>query len=65
MNVSSQSSSDRSSQMLAAMKPGSVVVDLAAENGGNCVATVPGQLVEHNGVTVIGWCDPRPIFKTV
>jgi len=40
--------------MLAAMKTGSVVVDLAAENGGNCVATVPGQLVEHNGVTVIG-----------
>ena len=36
------------------MKPGSVVVDLAAENGGNCVATVPGQLVEHHGVTVIG-----------
>lgn len=41
-------------QMLAAMKPGSVVVDLAAENGGNCVATVPGKLVHHNGVTVIG-----------
>ena len=40
--------------MLAAMKPGSVVVDLAAENGGNCVATVPGQLVEYHGVTVIG-----------
>lgn len=40
--------------MLAAMKPGSVVVDLAAENGGNCVATVPGQLVHHHGVTVIG-----------
>lgn len=40
--------------MLAAMKPGSVIVDLAAENGGNCVATVPGKLVEHNGVTVIG-----------
>lgn len=40
--------------MLAAMKPGSVVVDLAAENGGNCVATVPGQLVHHLGVTVIG-----------
>ena len=40
--------------MLAAMKRGSIVVDLAAENGGNCVATVPGQLVEHNGVTVIG-----------
>lgn len=43
--------------MLAAMKPGSVVVDLAAENGGNCVATVPGQLIQHNGVTVIGLSD--------
>lgn len=42
------------SQMLKAMKPGSVVVDLAAENGGNCVATVPGELVVHEGVTVIG-----------
>ena len=41
-------------QMLAAMKPGSVVVDLAAENGGNCVATIPGQLVHRHGVTVIG-----------
>lgn len=40
--------------MVAAMKPGSVIVDLAAEAGGNCVATVPGQLVEHKGVTVIG-----------
>jgi len=46
--------------MLAAMKPGSVVVDLAAENGGNCVATVPGQLVEHNGVTVIGLSKLEP-----
>lgn len=40
--------------MLSAMKPGSVVVDLAAEAGGNCVATKPGQLVEHKGVKVIG-----------
>jgi NAD(P) transhydrogenase len=40
--------------MLAALKPGSVIVDLAAENGGNCVATVPGQLIVHNGVTIIG-----------
>jgi hypothetical protein len=40
--------------MLAAMKPGSVVVDLAAEAGGNCVATQPGKLIEHNGVTIIG-----------
>ena len=36
------------------MKPGSVVVDLAAEAGGNCENTVPGQLVHHRGVTVIG-----------
>jgi NAD(P) transhydrogenase len=36
------------------MKPGSVIVDLAAEAGGNCVATSPGQLIEHNGVTIIG-----------
>jgi H+-translocating NAD(P) transhydrogenase len=51
--------------MLAAMKPGSVVVDLAAENGGNCVATVPGQLVEHNGVTVIGLSDSRTLFRAI
>lgn len=40
--------------MIEAMTPGSVIVDLAAEAGGNCVATVPGQLVEHKGVTIIG-----------
>lgn len=51
--------------MLAAMKPGSVVVDLAAENGGNCVATVPGQLIEHNGVTVIGMSDSKSSFRAV
>lgn len=39
------------------MKPGSVIVDLAAEAGGNCEATVPGQLVNYNGVTVIGYTD--------
>jgi NAD(P) transhydrogenase subunit alpha len=38
----------------AAMKPGSVIVDLAAETGGNCEATEPGQTVERNGVRVIG-----------
>ncbi|MGH3066938.1 MAG: Re/Si-specific NAD(P)(+) transhydrogenase subunit alpha [Gaiellaceae bacterium] len=36
------------------MRPGSVVVDLAAETGGNCELTVPGEVVEHDGVTVIG-----------
>lgn len=51
------SSSSDFLQMIAAMKPGSVVVDLAAEAGGNCVATVPGKLVEYKGVTVIGYTD--------
>jgi NAD(P) transhydrogenase subunit alpha len=36
------------------MRPGSVIVDLAAETGGNCEVTVPGDVVEHGGVTVIG-----------
>ncbi len=36
------------------MRPGSVVVDLAAETGGNCEVTVPGETVEHAGVVVIG-----------
>jgi NAD(P) transhydrogenase subunit alpha len=36
------------------MRPAPVIVDLAAETGGNCEATVPGEVVEHDGVTVIG-----------
>jgi NAD(P) transhydrogenase subunit alpha len=36
------------------MRSGSVIVDLAAETGGNCEVTVPGEIVEHRGVTVIG-----------
>ena len=36
------------------MRPGSVIVDLAADTGGNCEATVRGEVVEHGGVTVIG-----------
>lgn len=44
-------------EMVSAMKPGSVIVDLAAENGGNCEVTVPGELVSHGGVTVIGYTD--------
>ncbi|MEO8243966.1 MAG: Re/Si-specific NAD(P)(+) transhydrogenase subunit alpha [bacterium] len=44
--------------MVAAMKPGSVVVDLAAERGGNCDLTVPDQkVVSDNGVTVVGYTD--------
>ena len=44
--------------MVAAMKPGSVVVDLAAERGGNCDLTLPDQkIISDNGVTVIGYTD--------
>ncbi|MBB3275336.1 MULTISPECIES: NAD(P) transhydrogenase subunit alpha [unclassified Pseudoxanthomonas] len=40
--------------MVEGMKPGSVIVDLAAETGGNCEATRPGETIEHQGVTVAG-----------
>ena len=44
--------------MVEAMKPGSVVVDLAAERGGNCDLTVPDQAIETaNGVRIIGYTD--------
>jgi NAD(P) transhydrogenase subunit alpha len=36
------------------MRPGSVIVDLAAETGGNCEVTTPGEVVEHSGVTIVG-----------
>ena len=46
------------SEMVANMKPGSIVVDLAAVGGGNCEATVPGErIVTDNGVTIIGYTD--------
>ena len=48
--------------MIEAMKPGSVIVDLAAEAGGNCVATVPGKLVTHKGVKIIGKLHPITTF---
>ena len=44
--------------MVEAMKPGSVVVDLAAEQGGNCDLTKPGKLFEtKNGVKIVGYTD--------
>ena len=44
--------------MVEAMKPGSVIVDLAAEKGGNCKLTVADQkVVTDNGVTIIGYTD--------
>jgi len=44
-------------EMVASMKDGSVVVDLAAEQGGNCELTEPGQVVLRDGVTIIGYTD--------
>ncbi len=44
--------------MVKAMKPGSVIIDLAAEKGGNCKLTVPDEkIVTDNGVTIIGYTD--------
>ncbi|KAE9409636.1 PNTB-domain-containing protein [Gymnopus androsaceus JB14] len=44
-------------EMVAAMKQGSVIVDLAAETGGNCEATRPGELYVKDGVSIIGYTD--------
>lgn len=41
-------------EMVEGMRRGSVVVDLAAERGGNCELTSPGESVDHNGVTILG-----------
>jgi NAD(P) transhydrogenase subunit alpha len=46
-----------SADLVAAMKPGSVIVDLAAEQGGNCALTEPGELKVAHGVTLIGYTD--------
>ncbi|MEZ4265590.1 MAG: Re/Si-specific NAD(P)(+) transhydrogenase subunit alpha [Myxococcota bacterium] len=43
--------------MVEAMRPGSVVVDLAAEQGGNCELTQAGEVIEHAGVQVVGYTD--------
>ncbi len=42
-------------EMVAGMAPGSVVVDLAAERGGNCELTRSGEKIVEHGVTIIGW----------
>ena len=44
-------------EMVKSMKPGSVIVDMAAERGGNCELTVPGQAVVMHGVTIVGYTD--------
>ena len=44
-------------EMVESMKDGSVIVDLAAEQGGNCELTEPGKVAIHHGVSIIGYTD--------
>ena len=44
-------------EMVRSMKPGSVIVDMAAEQGGNCELTVPNEAVVRHGVTIVGYTD--------
>jgi NAD(P) transhydrogenase subunit alpha len=44
-------------EMVKSMKPGSVIVDMAAERGGNCELTEPGLAVVKHGVTIVGYTD--------
>jgi NAD(P) transhydrogenase subunit alpha len=46
-----------SPELVQSMRKGSVIVDLAAENGGNCALTEPGKVVVKHGVTIIGYVD--------
>jgi len=50
--------------MVESMAPGSVIVDLAAERGGNVELTVPDQVVEHNGVKLIGYTNMQGRIPT-
>jgi NAD(P) transhydrogenase subunit alpha len=44
-------------EMVQSMRPGSVIVDMAAERGGNCELTEPGKTVVKHGVTIVGYTD--------
>jgi NAD(P) transhydrogenase subunit alpha len=44
-------------EMVESMRPGSVIVDLASEQGGNCEVTSPGEVIQHNGVHIVGYND--------
>jgi H+-translocating NAD(P) transhydrogenase subunit alpha len=46
-----------SEAMVKSMKPGSVIVDLAVENGGNCELSEPGKVVARHGVRIVGWSN--------
>jgi proton-translocating NAD(P)+ transhydrogenase subunit alpha len=47
-----------SGDMVASMRPGSVIVDLAVERGGNVEGAAPGELAERNGVKIVGYSHP-------
>jgi len=47
-----------SGEMVASMRPGSVIVDLAVERGGNVEGAKPGELAEVNGVKIVGYSNP-------
>ncbi len=51
-------------EMVESMAPGSVIVDLAAERGGNVELTQPGRIIEHNGVTIIGFTNVQGRIPT-
>lgn len=51
-------------ESVAAMRPGAVIVDLAADSGGNCELTVPGQTVIRHGVTIVGATDAASALAT-
>ena len=44
-----------SAAMVESMRPGSVIIDLAVERGGNCEGAMPGQVVDRNGVKIVGY----------
>jgi H+-translocating NAD(P) transhydrogenase subunit alpha len=45
-------------EMVDGMAPGAVIVDMAADSGGNCALTVAGEVVEHHGVHIVGMANP-------
>jgi NAD(P) transhydrogenase subunit alpha len=51
-------------EAVKSMRPGSVIVDMAAANGGNCPLTVAGQVVVQHGVTLVGWTNYPSMMPT-
>jgi NAD(P) transhydrogenase subunit alpha len=51
-------------EMVGQMSPGSVIVDIAVDSGGNCELSVPGEVVDHGGVAVVGLSNPPATMPT-